>query len=170
MCRCCLKFHAGRDYSRPERRSVGQWVSGAVGHLGRRLQAVGLTRSREAAKEGAKDSVRWTFFEYEYEYRPPGRTEYEYEVSFFGCAVFCSFRTRTRILLEPWEVFFPAGVRVVGNDRGGAVSGQSVAGGWDHAKPRRKSQSSVVAEAGLGEGEKGLMRQRGEQKAEGETW
>jgi hypothetical protein len=31
--------------------------------------------SREAAKGG-----RWrTVFEYEYEYRPPGRTEYEYE-------------------------------------------------------------------------------------------
>jgi len=25
------------------------------------------------------------FFEYEYEYRPPGRTEYEYEVRFWGC-------------------------------------------------------------------------------------
>jgi hypothetical protein len=84
------------------------------------LQVVGLTRSREAAKEGAKEgakfSVWWVFFEYEYEYeyRPPGRTEYEYEGIFFGCVVFCSFRTRTRILLEPWEVFFPAGVRVGG--------------------------------------------------------
>jgi hypothetical protein len=39
------------------------------------LRAVGLTRSREVAKEG-----RWrAVFEYEYEYRPPGRTEYEYE-------------------------------------------------------------------------------------------
>jgi len=144
---------------------VGQAVAGGWAHA--------KPRSREAAKEGAKVSGWWVFFEYEYEYRPPGRTEYEYEVSFFGCAVFCSFRTRTRILLEPWEVFLPAGVRVGGNDRGGAVSGQwgqSVAGGWDHAKPRRKSQSSVVAEAGLKEGEKGLKRQRGEQKAEGETW
>jgi hypothetical protein len=28
-------------------------------------------------REGAKG--QWRFFEYEYEYRPPGRTEYEYE-------------------------------------------------------------------------------------------
>ncbi|MFM7921435.1 MAG: hypothetical protein ACKPJJ_14535, partial [Planctomycetaceae bacterium] len=44
-----------------------------------------LTRSREAAKEGAKG--RWSVFEYEYEYRPPGRTEYEYER---GISVRCS--------------------------------------------------------------------------------
>jgi len=40
------------------------------------LQAVWLTRSREAAKEDAKVSGRWAVFEYEY--------EYEYEVRFFG--------------------------------------------------------------------------------------
>jgi len=58
----------------PDLAGVGWWVVG--------LQAVWLTRSREAAKEGAKG--RWAFFEYEYEYRPPGRTEYEYEGSFLG--------------------------------------------------------------------------------------
>jgi hypothetical protein len=41
--------------------------------------------SREAAKprrEAPGAVVHGRFFEYEY--RPPGRTEYEYEVSFFG--------------------------------------------------------------------------------------
>jgi hypothetical protein len=52
-----------------------------------------LTRSREAAKarrlQGAKEAAkgRWSVFEYEYEYRPPGRTEYEYER---GISVLCS--------------------------------------------------------------------------------
>jgi len=50
--------------------------TGARGGLGG-----GLTRSREAAKEDAKSSCEWAVFEYEYEYCPPGRTEYEYE----GC-------------------------------------------------------------------------------------
>ena len=39
-------------------------------------------RSREAAKRGTRVIGPWAVFEYEY--RPPGRTEYEYEVSFFG--------------------------------------------------------------------------------------
>ena len=52
-------FHGG------EGRISGQWG----------CRVAGLTRSREAAKEGRLRTV----FEYEYEYRPPGRTEYEYE-------------------------------------------------------------------------------------------
>jgi len=65
--------------------------------------AVWLTRRREAAKEGAKGGSLSAFFEYEYEYRPPGRTEYEYEVTFLGDRVFaffvlvlefCTFRTQ----------------------------------------------------------------------------
>jgi len=62
-------------------------ASGASGDCGTvevALGAVWLTRSREAAKGSAKVSGRWGFFEYEYEYRPPGRTEYEYELRFFG--------------------------------------------------------------------------------------
>jgi hypothetical protein len=40
--------------------------------------------SREAAKPRSREGQgRRVFFDYEYEYRPPGRTEYEYEVSFF---------------------------------------------------------------------------------------
>jgi len=49
------------------------------------LWGVSLTRSREAAKKGAKG--RWSVFEYEYEYRPLGRTGYEYER---GISIRCS--------------------------------------------------------------------------------
>ncbi|MFM8727431.1 MAG: hypothetical protein ACKON9_20150 [Planctomycetaceae bacterium] len=44
---------------------------------------LGLTRSREAAKPRSREAAkggRWrAVFEYEYEYRPPGRTESESE-------------------------------------------------------------------------------------------
>jgi hypothetical protein len=59
------------------------------------LQAVGLTRSREAAKGNAKVSDQRAVFEYEYRF-----TEYEYEGKFFwGGDVFCVFRTRTQSAL-----------------------------------------------------------------------
>jgi hypothetical protein len=56
------------------------------------LKAVCLTQSREAAKprrEGAKGRWWWSVFEYEYEYRPPGRTEYEYEEVAWARGVVC---------------------------------------------------------------------------------
>ncbi|MFM8724622.1 MAG: hypothetical protein ACKON9_05785, partial [Planctomycetaceae bacterium] len=56
----------------------------------RQLQAGGgLTRIREAAKEG-----RWRAV-FEYEYRPPGRTEYEYE-GVGQWAVWCLAKPRRR--------------------------------------------------------------------------
>jgi len=48
------------------------------------------------------------FFEYEYEYRPPGRTEYEYEVRFWGDDVFAFF-----VLVLVLE-FCPLGRRFAG--------------------------------------------------------
>jgi hypothetical protein len=48
-----------------------------------------LVHAKPRSREAAKGSVQWAFFEYEYEYRPPGRTEYEYEVWFLGGIGFC---------------------------------------------------------------------------------